>query len=112
MRDFLSSRAIILEAEILALVASGAKELARPRESAVNTTAANTLRGEQKLVSTPKYPFQWNFASKHLNGSYLDWKLRMIIREIFYYTFTDWNMSSKAARFSMTRKAPKLKPAA
>ena len=43
MRGLLSNKAIILEAEILALVASGAKELARPSERAVKTTAANTL---------------------------------------------------------------------
>lgn len=47
MRDFLSNRVSILEAEFLALVASVLKELARPKEKAVNITAVNTLRRKQ-----------------------------------------------------------------
>ena len=41
--DFLFIRANILPAETCALEASGAKEVALPRERAVNTTAPNTL---------------------------------------------------------------------
>lgn len=48
IRGFLSNRDKILAAEIFAFVASGAKELARPKESAVKTTAANTLQGSRE----------------------------------------------------------------
>ena len=44
MTGFLRRRKSIREAEACALLASGAKELARPRDNAVNTTAPNTLQ--------------------------------------------------------------------
>lgn len=43
MRGSLLKRASILAADALALVTSGANELALPREKAVNTTAAKVL---------------------------------------------------------------------
>lgn len=52
MRGFLSKRLSILEAAILALVASGANELARTKEKAVKTMTANTL--------------QWNQSNLHM----------------------------------------------
>ena len=43
---FLLRRKSIREAETCALLASGAKELARPRDNAVKTTAPNTLQNK------------------------------------------------------------------
>ena len=111
---FLSSKLRILEAEILALAASGAKELARPRKTAVKTTAANTLvEGEysQSLFSPFTISTHTNqpLTLSHANPS--NPRLthpHMQIRSVNVITETDWKMSSYWLRPSTTRKAPKL----
>ena len=59
MSGFLSSRARILAAEILALVASGAKELSLPRDREVKTTAPYTLK------QTPRQLTQHHWVWPH-----------------------------------------------